>query len=108
MRGTRCGHLHPDFFKCFSLQNVRSPPMPRILVVEDDVATQLFIEHVLVGAGYEVDAAGTMSGGTDLLRCRRYDLVLLDVKLPDGIGLEIAHLAREKVTQPLTTTGHPF
>ncbi len=82
--------------------------MPRILVVEDDVATQLFIEHVLIGAGYDVDAAGTMSGGTDLLRCRRYDLVLLDVKLPDGIGLEIADLAGEKGTQALMITGHAF
>ncbi len=82
--------------------------MPRILVVEDDVAMRFFIEHVLLGAGYEVDATGTMSGGTDLLRCGRYDLVLSDVKLPDGTGLEVADLAREKDTKALMITGQAF
>ncbi len=82
--------------------------MQRILVVEDDVALRLFIEHVLMGAGYEVDAIGTISGGADLLRSRRYDLVLSDVKLPDGVGFEIADLAGEKRTKVLMITGHAF
>jgi DNA-binding NtrC family response regulator len=82
--------------------------MPRILVVEDDVASRLFIEHVLMGVGYEVDVTGTISGGTDLLERRRYDLVLSDVKLPDGSGLEIADLAGEKGTKALMVTGHAF
>ena len=82
--------------------------MPRILVVEDDAALRLFIEHVLLYAGYEVDTTGTMSGGSDLVRCYRYDLVLSDVKLPDGNGLEIADLAGEKGTKALMITGHAF
>lgn len=82
--------------------------MTRILVVEDDDAMRFFIEHVLIGAGYRVDAAETMSGGADLLECRRYDLVLSDVKLPDGMGLEIADLAGEKGTKALVITGHAF
>jgi two-component system, NtrC family, response regulator PilR len=82
--------------------------MRRILVVEDDVAVRLFVEHVLLGAGYEVDAVGTISGGADLLRSRRYDLVVSDVKLPDGIGFEIAELAGEKGTKALMITGHAF
>jgi len=82
--------------------------MPRILVVEDDAAAQLFFAHVLLYAGNEVDTIGTMSGGADLLRSRRYDLVLSDVKLPDGNGLEIADLAGEKGTKALMITGHAF
>jgi DNA-binding NtrC family response regulator len=82
--------------------------MPRILVIEDDAALQLFIKHVLLGFGYEVDATGTMSGGTDLLQRRRYDLVLSDVKLPDGSGLEIADLAGGKGTKALMITGNAF
>src|SRR6266699_2677926 len=82
--------------------------MPRILVVEDDEATQFFIEHVLIGVGYKVDATGTLGGGTDFLQRRRYDLVLSDVKLPDGNGLEIADLAGEKGTKALMITGHAF
>ena len=82
--------------------------MPRILVVEDDVATRLFIEHVLIGGGYQVDTTGTIGGGTDLLQRRTYDLVLSDVKLPDGNGLRIADLAGEKGTKALMVTGHAF
>ncbi len=82
--------------------------MRRILVVEDDVALRLFLEHVLIGAGYEVDAAGTTGSAADLLRRHRYDLVLSDVKLPDGIGFEIADLAGEQGTKALMITGHAF
>ncbi len=82
--------------------------MPRILVVEDNATMRLFIEHVLLNAGYEIDTTGTMSGGADLLQSRRYDLVLSDVKLPDGNGLEIADLAGEKGTKALMITGHAF
>jgi len=48
--------------------------MRRILVVEDDVALRLFLEHVLIGAGYEVDAAGTTGSAADLLRRIRGEL----------------------------------
>jgi CheY-like chemotaxis protein len=98
-------------FRLIILPSYRSEgirPMPRILVVEDDAPLRLFIEHVLLYAGYEVDTAGTMSGGADLLRARRYDLVLSDVRLPDGNGLEIADLAGEKATKALMITGHAF
>jgi two-component system, NtrC family, response regulator HydG len=82
--------------------------MARILVVEDDMATRLFIEHVLIGVGYQVDVTGTVGGGTDLLRSRQYDLVVSDVKLPDGSGLEIADLAVDKAVKALMITGHAF
>src|SRR5437660_9970684 len=71
-RGLRCDCVRGTSSHCQHLWNFS---MQRILVVEDDVALQLFIEHVLMGAGYEVDAIGTISGGADLLRSRRYDLV---------------------------------
>jgi DNA-binding NtrC family response regulator len=49
-----------------------------------------------------------MGGGAVLLRSRRYDLVLSDVRLPDGNGLRIADLAGEKGTKALIVTGHAF
>ncbi len=82
--------------------------MRHILVVEDDVALRLFLEHVLIGAGYEVDAVGTIGAGADLVGRCRYDLVLSDVKLPDGIGFEIADLAGERDIKALMITGHAF
>jgi len=35
--------------------------MSRILLVEDEIDVRLLIEHVLIGAGHEVDATGTMA-----------------------------------------------
>ena len=34
--------------------------MPRILIVEDEADVRFVVEHVLLDAGYEVDATGTM------------------------------------------------
>ena len=82
--------------------------MPRILLVEDDVDVRLIIEHVLIDAGYEVDTTGTTAGGTELLRCRSYDLVVADGKLPDGTGMEVCDLAAEKGIKCLIVTGYAF
>jgi hypothetical protein len=43
-------------------------PTKCILLVEDDADVRLLIEHVLISAGCDVEATGTMLGGTDLLR----------------------------------------
>jgi DNA-binding response OmpR family regulator len=48
--------------------------MPRILLVEDDPDVRLLVEHVLLDAGYAVDATASVEGGQSLLDCRRYDL----------------------------------
>ena len=82
--------------------------MTRILVVEDDADVRFIVEHVLLEAGYEVDASGTMNSGAELLRRRHYDLVLADGKLPDGTGLDIADMAVEKGTKALIVTGYAF
>ena len=82
--------------------------MPRILIVEDEADVRFVVEHVLLDAGYEVDATGTMQGGLDLLRCRSYDLVVADGKLPDGTGLDIADAAGERGSKALVMTGYAF
>jgi len=82
--------------------------VPGILLVEDDLDVRLLIEHVLIDAGHQVDATGTVQGGCDLLRCRGYDLVIADGKLPDGTGMDIADVAREKAVKALIITGYAF
>lgn len=69
---------------------------------------RFFIEHVLVDAGYEVNSTGTMTGGTELLRCRSYDLVVADGKLPDGTGMDVGDAAAENDTKCLIITGYAF
>jgi two-component system response regulator HydG len=82
--------------------------LPRILLVEDDPDVRMIIEHVLLRAGYAVDTTGTMTGGTDLIRCRSYDLVVADGKLPDGTGMDVCDLAAEKGIKCLIVTGYAF
>jgi DNA-binding response OmpR family regulator len=83
-----------------------SAPVPRILLVEDDVDVRPVIKESLIDAGYEVDATGTMSGGIEMLRSRRYDLVVADGKLPDGTGMDVADAANDITA--LIITGYAF
>src|SRR6266581_9281175 len=82
--------------------------MNRILLVEDDVDVRFIIQHILIDSGYLVDTTGTMSGASELIRTRRYDLVIADGKLPDGTGLDVADHAIEIGTKAIIITGYAF
>ena len=64
-------------------------PKSRILVVEDEAAIRDGLADVLVYHGYEVDAVGDGRVGLQKALSGRYDLLLLDVMLPDGDGFDI-------------------
>ena len=63
--------------------------MAAILAIEDDWTVRTVLEHTLASAGHDVDIAPGLSDGRQLLADGRYDLVLLDVNLPDGSGLDL-------------------
>ncbi len=65
-------------------------PRPRtVLLVDDDPDFLLIHEKLLSNAGYLVLKAATGSAGLDLIRKHRPDLVLHDIDLPDGNGLDL-------------------
>ena len=64
---------------------------PRILYVDDDT-DHLFVVSSLVGANTVIDTATTCVQARDLLNRHDYDLVLLDLILPDGDGESLLHL----------------
>jgi two-component system, NtrC family, response regulator HydG len=82
--------------------------MPRVLLIEDEANVRVIIEHALVDGGYEVDAAGTVLIGHELLASRRYDLIVADARMPDGSGLELAEKARRTGVPALIITGYAF
>ena len=82
--------------------------MPRILLVEDDPELRILVEHVLLDASHEVDASETFAGGSELLRRRRYDLVIADGRLQDGTGMMLADDARKRGVAALIMTGYAF
>ncbi len=61
----------------------------RILVVEDDGNLAPFLAKALQEASYVADRAATLAEARRLLADARYDLVSLDVQLPDGSGLDL-------------------
>ena len=68
---------------------------PTILIVEDDAGVRTSLERSMKRRGYEVYAVASVGEAKGLLLVRDVDLVLADMKLPDGSGLEVLSLARE-------------
>ena len=68
--------------------------MTRILVIEDDPSIRLGLEDTLTAKGYEVDAVGRGIDGAERAIDGRYDLVVLDVMLPDLDGFEVCRRIR--------------
>ncbi len=67
----------------------------RILVVDDEPLVLDSCRKVLVEAGYDVETASGGQEAIDNLDNNRYDLVLLDLKMPDVDGLEVLDRARK-------------
>lgn len=70
--------------------------MKRILIVEDDVLLNKTLTYNLVSDGYEVTPALNVRTAAALLAETDYDLVLLDINLPDGSGYDLCRLVKPK------------
>ena len=69
---------------------------PRILVVEDDEDVAYLLSIMLNQAGYQVDVALNGKDALNRLHKTHYDLVSLDLLLPDTSGLDIIRILREQ------------
>src|SRR5215472_425226 len=72
----------------------------RILVVEDEKRIADFLCRGLEGAGYAVDAAPTGAAAIDHIHSTDYDLVILDLMLPDMDGLQVLEKMRSRKASP--------
>lgn len=61
----------------------------KILVVEDDSLLNKTLVYNLAADGYQVEAAYSAKSAEEIFRVEKFDLVLLDIRLPDGNGLEL-------------------
>lgn len=70
--------------------------MKRILIVEDDSLLNKTLAYNLTSDGYEIDTAFKAENAASMLNKTVYDLVLLDINLPDGNGLDLCKLIKPK------------
>lgn len=68
----------------------------RILIVEDEVKMAGFIRKGLEEAGYVVEVAQSAAAGLMLSANSEFDLIVLDVMLPDGNGIDVARQLRNE------------
>ena len=75
--------------------------MSKILIVEDEEKIARFTELELVHEGYEVDKVTDGRAGVDAALERDYDLILLDIMLPELNGLEVLRRVRKVKQTPI-------
>ncbi len=64
-------------------------PAARVLVVDDEPDLRTLYELTLLREGYHVDSAGSLAEAHQQLESNRFDAVITDMRLPDGLGLEL-------------------
>jgi DNA-binding response OmpR family regulator len=80
-----------------------------VVIVEDEADLAQTCERLLRRSGHEVVTAGTCAAGLTALAAGRPRLLVCDVRLPDGDGLDLVRVARQ-LTPPvpaIVMTAHP-
>ena len=62
-----------------------------ILVIDDEPDLRTLYELTLLREGYRVEAAGDLAQARQQLQEKTFDAVITDMRLPDGLGLELLH-----------------
>ena len=75
--------------------------MSKILLLEDDLSLVNGLTFAFQKQGYELDVAQTIVGANTLWADGKYDLLILDVSLPDGTGFEFCKKVRQVSKVPI-------
>jgi two-component system response regulator PilR (NtrC family) len=67
----------------------------RVLVVDDERSMQEFLEIFLRSEGYEVETAGDVQSAKIHLENDDFDVVITDIRMPGGSGIDLLHAAHE-------------
>lgn len=79
----------------------------RLLIIEDEVRTADYLQQGLTENGYVVDCARTGPDGLHLARQQAYDLIILDVNLPEMDGWTVLRTLRtQSATRIMMLTAH--
>ncbi len=80
----------------------------QILVIDDEPDLRTLYELTLLREGYRVDTAANVQDALQTLNSKRFDVVITDMRLPDGLGTEILqHMkAQQRTERSIVITAH--
>jgi two-component system, OmpR family, aerobic respiration control sensor histidine kinase ArcB len=78
--------------------------MTQILSVEDNTIIAIVITHFVTKHGCQIQVAPNATTGLAMSKEKRFDLILMDIGLPDGSGDQVALQIRQDVTNPNQAT----
>ena len=76
-------------------------PIEKIIVLEDDLVVRKNLEQQLRYKRYDVASASTIAEAEDLLTKDNFDLMIVDVRLPDGKGTDLLKQLQRRPVKPL-------
>jgi DNA-binding NtrC family response regulator len=76
-------------------------PLEKIIVLEDDPLVRKNLETQLRQRRYDVASTGTIAGAHEILAKDTFDLIFVDVRLPDGEGTELLRELQSRPQKPL-------
>ena len=74
--------------------------MARVLIVDDDASIRHSLSRLVVRLGHEADGAATLREGVEKALEGAFDVIFLDVRMPDGSGLEALPRIQEAASLP--------
>src|SRR5215813_3942684 len=82
-------------------------PIEKVIVLEDDQIVRKNLEHCLRRRRYDVASVSTIAAAQEFLAKDNFDVIFLDVRLPDGDGTDLLKLIQSRPQKPLAvvTTG---
>lgn len=85
--------------------------MANILIIDDEEYIRDILSARVEGLNHNAFSASTIREGTDLIEKEKFDLVFLDIQLPDGSGFNLLKIIQQLPSRPeviiITATGSP-
>src|SRR5579862_4037759 len=80
----------------------------KVIVLEDDLIVRNNLEQCLRRRRYDVASVSTIAAATELLSKDNFDLVFLDMRLPDGDGTDLLKTIQQRPQKPLVVVSTGF